>query len=70
MDLVDRSPNLLALKELIPLKPWKTPPPPLSHCRYGKYMEVKDGSRVYRALKIALQSEDNDNIMNVEIPYE
>ncbi|KAM1246089.1 hypothetical protein ACFX2J_042201 [Malus domestica] len=71
MDPVDRSPSLLALKELILLKPWKTPPsPPLSHCQYEKYMKVKDGSRVYRAPKTTLHNEKNNDIINVEIPYE
>ncbi|CAN6722429.1 unnamed protein product [Malus baccata var. baccata] len=108
MDPVDRSPSLLALKELILLKPWKTPPSPLlshcqygkymkvkdgsrmyrhcqqygkymkvkdgsrmyRHCQYGKYMKVKDGSRMYRAPKTSLHNKENDDIINVEIPYE
>ncbi|KAM1423514.1 hypothetical protein TB2_015751 [Malus domestica] len=70
MDPADGSPSLLALKELIPLKPWKTPPPPLSQSRCGYYMKVKDGSRVYWTSKTALHREANDDIIEVEIPYE
>ncbi|CAN6682897.1 unnamed protein product [Malus baccata var. baccata] len=70
MDPADGSPSLLALKELIPLKPWKTPPPPLSQSRCGYYMKVKDGSRVYWTSKTALHREANDDIIDVEIPYE
>lgn len=65
MDPAHRSPSLSALKELIPLKPWKTPPPPLSQSPYGNYMKVKDGSRVYW-----MSREANDDIIDVEIPYE
>ncbi|RXH91053.1 hypothetical protein DVH24_020076 [Malus domestica] len=65
MDPVDRSPSLLALKELILLKPWKTPPSPLCHI-----VNMENGSRVYRAPKTMLHNEENDDIINVEIPYE
>ncbi|CAB4296107.1 unnamed protein product [Prunus armeniaca] len=70
-----RSPSFMTLKELVPLQPWKTPPPPFSQSRCGKYTKVKDpipkdGARVvFWAPKTRQRDADDDDI-DVEIPYQ
>lgn len=68
-----QQPKLVELKDMMPLCPWKTPPPPLSKLRGGQYVKLKepifkDGVKVYWQPKSsAMEAEDDPE---VEIPYQ
>ena len=69
----DESPSLTSLKELIPLQPWRTPPPPFRQNPYDQYVKVKEprienGERVYWVAKATV--EDDEDVGNIRIPHE
>lgn len=68
----ESTPSLVALKELMPLYPWRTPAPQFpGNLNEGQYVKVKDGSsRVFWAPK-TLQNGANDyDSETIEIPYQ
>ncbi|KAE9592658.1 hypothetical protein Lal_00029196 [Lupinus albus] len=65
-----KKPELVELRKLIPLRPWQTPPPPLTKLRGQQYMKlkkpiIKNGVKIYWHPKISEEEFEEQ----IEIPY-
>ncbi|RHN77661.1 hypothetical protein MtrunA17_Chr1g0157161 [Medicago truncatula] len=65
-------PKLISLKDLMPLRPWNSPPLPLSELRGRQYMKLKkpifkDGVEVYWLPKILA---NEDEVPETVIPFQ